>query len=59
MCDVKKFEKIYEEIASLQPDDTLQLVLEARTEDEREFYEMIGDYLLQKKQDQIIERNLF
>lgn len=59
MCDVKKYEKIYQEIESLQPEDTLQLVLEAETEEQRDFYEMIGNYLLQKKQKQIIERNLF
>ena len=34
MCDVKKFEKIYEEIEHLQPDDTLQLVIEAETEEQ-------------------------
>ena len=35
MCDVKKFSQIYKEIATLQPDDTLQLVLEAETEEEK------------------------
>lgn len=59
MCDVKKYEKIYEDIKELQPEDTLQLVLEAETEEQRNFYEMIGDFLLQKRQRQVIERNLF
>ncbi len=59
MCDVKKYEKIYEDIKTLQPKDTLQLVLEAETEDQRDFYEMVGNFLLQKKQRQVIERNLF
>ena len=59
MCDVKKFEKIYEDIKTLQPEDTLQLVLEAETEEQRNFYEMAGDFLLQKKQRQVIERSLF
>ncbi len=59
MCDVKKFEKIYEEIKLLNPDDTLQLVLESKDEDTKEFYEMVGDYLLQKKQREVIEANLF
>lgn len=59
MCDVRKFEKIYEEIRQLQPEDTLQLILEARTEEERSFYELVGDYLLQRKQRQVIERKLF
>ena len=59
MCDVKKFEKIYQEIEQLEPEDTLQLMLEADTEEQREFYQMVGDFLLQKKQKQVIARNLF
>lgn len=59
MCDVKKYEKIYREIERLNPEDTLQLILEAETEDEKEFYQIVGDFLLQKKQREVIERNLF
>ena len=59
MSVVKKYENIYNEIEHLQPKDTLQLVLEAETEDQRSFYEMVGDFLLQKSQRQVIERNLF
>ena len=59
MCDVKKYEKIYEEIACLDAEDTLQLILEAETEDQRECYQLVGDFLLQKKQREAIERNLF
>ena len=47
MCDVKKYEQIYEDIKALEPEDTLQLVMEAETEEQRSFYEMIGNYLLQ------------
>lgn len=59
MCDVKKFSRIYRDILTLQPEDTLQLVLEAETEEEKDFYELVGDFLLQRKQKQVIERNLF
>ena len=58
MCDVKKYEQIYEDIKKLQPEDTLQLVLEAKTEEQRSFYEMIGDYLLQTEQKKVIKGNL-
>ena len=44
MCDVKKYEK-------LQPEDTLQLVLEAETEEQKEFYEMVGDFLFRKNRE--------
>ena len=51
MCDVKKYEKLYQEIEKLKPEDTLQLVLEAETEEQREFYQVVGDFLLQKNKD--------
>ena len=59
MCDVKKYSDIYKDIASLQPEDTLQLVLELESEEEKSFYELVTDFLLQIKQKQAIERNLF
>lgn len=59
MCDVQKYVEIYNEICKLEPDDTLQLVLEVETEEQRDFYEMIGNYLLQKRQRVMIERNVF
>ena len=59
MCDVEKYKKIYQEIEQLDPEDTLQLILEADTEEQREFYQVVGDFLLQKKQKEVIERNLF
>lgn len=59
MCDIKTYEKIYEDIEKLTPEDTMQLVLEAETEDQRDFFGMIGDYLLQKRQKQVIERKMF
>lgn len=57
MCDVKKYSEIYKEISKLNPDDTLQLVLESENEEEREFYELVGDFLLQKRQKEVVERN--
>lgn len=58
MC-CREIKKIYQEIAQLDPEDTLQLILEADTEEQREFYQVVGDFLLQKKQKEVIERNLF
>ena len=59
MCDIKKYSEIYKEIMKLNPNDTLQLVLESETEEEKDFYEMVGDYLLQRKQKEVIDNNLF
>ena len=59
MCDVKKYNEIFQEINNLRQDDTVQLILEAKTQDERDFYAMVGNFLLQKKQRNVIEGNLF
>lgn len=59
MCDVSKFSSMYEEMKKLNPEDTLQLILEAETEEQKAFFTMLGNFLLQQKQKQVIERNLF
>ena len=59
MCDVKKYSRMFQDIKQLQPEDTLQLVLEAESKEEQDFFELIGNFLLQRKQKQVIERNLF
>lgn len=59
MCDVKKYSDMFNDMKNLQPEDTLQLVLEAKNEEERDFFEMLGNFLLQQKQKKVIEGNLF
>lgn len=59
MCDMKKYADIYEEIKKLTNSDTLQLVLESEDEDMKDFYELVGDFLLQKRQKKVVEENLF
>ena len=59
MCDIKKYADIYEEIKKLTNSDTLQLVLESEDEDMKDFYELVGDFLLQQRQKTVVEENLF
>ena len=56
---LEKYHEMYKEISGLQPDETLQLVLEAETEEEKLFYEVVSDFLLQKEQKKVIEKKLF
>lgn len=56
---LEKYNNLYNEIKNIEPDDTLQLALNAKTDDEKNFFMMIGDYLLQQRQQYVIERNLF
>ena len=59
MCDVRKYSDMFKDMKTLQPEDTLQLIMEAKAEEEREFFEMLGNFLLQQKQKKVIEGNLF
>ncbi|MBE5928995.1 MAG: hypothetical protein E7267_06460 [Lachnospiraceae bacterium] len=59
MCDVNKYYEMYDDIKKLQPEDTLRLVLDAKNDEERKFFMMLGNFLLQQKQKKIIEGNLF
>ena len=59
MCNTSKYSVMYQDIKALQPEDTLQLVMEAKDEEERDFFEALGNFLLQQKQKKVIEGNLF
>ena len=59
MVDLKKYADIYEEIKKLTDSDTLQLVLESEDDEVKDFYEMVGDFLLQQRQREIVSNNLF
>ena len=57
--DLKRYSEMFQEIKRLQPEETLSLVLEAKSREEHDFWELVGNYLLQCKQKQVIEKNLF
>lgn len=59
MCDVKKYRGIFREIQTLSQDDTLQLILDAKTQEERDFYSLVGNFLLQNKQKAVVREDLF
>ena len=59
MLDIKKYADIYEEIKKLTDSDTLQLVLESEDDEVKDFYELVGDFLLQQRQKKVVEANLF
>ncbi|MBQ8982026.1 MAG: hypothetical protein IJ079_00435 [Lachnospiraceae bacterium] len=59
MCDTSKYSQIYRDIKELRPEDTLQLVIDSKDEEEQMFYQLIGNYLLRQNQMRVIEQNLF
>lgn len=59
MIDITTYSNVYQEIKSLTPEDTLTLLLESPTNEEKEFWRLIGDFLLQQEQKEVIRKNLF
>ena len=57
--DIQKYSAMYQEIKLLQPEDTLQLIMETNDEKAKRFWNVIGNFLLQEKQRSVIERDLF
>lgn len=54
MLDVKEYEAIAKKLSALTPDDTLQIILKTKDPKIKEIYSVIGDYMLQKKQKEVI-----
>lgn len=54
MCDEKKYRELFQEIQKLTPEDTLELVMEAEIKEEQDFFELIGDFLLQIQQKKVV-----
>ncbi|WP_313256623.1 hypothetical protein [Lacrimispora sp.] len=50
---------LYKECQKLDLDDATQLILDAETVEEQEFYFMVSDFVLQQRQKKVIEENRF
>lgn len=59
MCDVNKYYAMYQEMKNLAPNDTFQLIANANSKEEQDFFAMVGDFLLQQKQKKLIERKAY
>ena len=59
MIDISKFDKIYEELKNVTPDDFIQIIINSKTKEEKDFFIMLGNAMLQKEQMQAVEKGLF
>lgn len=50
---------LYKECLNLELDEATQLILEAETEEEQEFYFVISDFVLQQRQKKVIREYRF
>ena len=51
--------QIYKQVNLLDPEDVYLMAEKTKSEDKQQFYMMLGDFLLQKKQRKLIKENVF
>ena len=59
MSKAEAARKLYEECKDMYIDETMELVLNAETEEEQDFFSMLSDFILQRKQKKVIAQKRF
>ena len=59
MSKAEAARKLYEECKDMDIDETIELVLNAETEEEQDFFSMLSDFILQRKQKKVIAQKRF
>ena len=59
MSDLEMMRAFYQKCKSMDIRDSIELTLNAETEEEADFYEMIGNYILQERQKEAIAQGRF
>lgn len=59
MSKTEAVKKLYELCKDMDIDETLDLVLNSETKEEQDFFSMLSDFILQKKQKEVIAQQKF
>ena len=59
MSKIEVAKKLYAQCREMDIDETMELVLSAETEEEKEFFSLLGDFILQRKQQEVIKEKRF
>lgn len=59
MSKAESARKLYEECKDMDIEETMELVLNAETEEEQDFFSMLSDFILQRKQKDVIAQKRF
>ena len=59
MSNSEAAKKLYEECKYMDIDETMELVLNAETDEEQDFFSMLSDFILQRKQKKVIAQKRF
>lgn len=59
MSGTEAAKKLYNTCRDMDIEETMELVLNAETEEEGEFFSMLSDFILQRKQREVIAQKEF
>lgn len=59
MSRVETAKMLYDTCRDMDIEETMELVLGAETEEEEDFFSMLSDYILQRKQKEVIAKKEF
>ena len=59
MTKVEIAKELYRQCKDMDIDETLNLVLNAETEEEQEFFSLLSDFILQRKQKEVIAQERY
>lgn len=59
MSGIEAAKKLYNICRDMDIEETMELVLNAETEEEGEFFSLLSDFILQRKQREVIARKEF
>lgn len=59
MSRIDAAKKLYEVCKDMDIEETMDLVLSAESQEEQDFFSMLSDFLLQKKQKDVINQKKF
>lgn len=59
MSNIEAARQLYEQCKDMDIDETRELVLAAKEEDEIEFFSYLSDFVLQRKQKEVIKQGRF
>ena len=59
MSGIEEEKKLYNTCRDMDIEETMELVLNAETEEEGEFFSMLSDFILQRKQREVIAQKEF
>ena len=59
MSGIEAAKKLYDTCRDMDLEETMELVLNAETEEEGEFFSLLSDFILQRKQREVIAHKEF